>query len=366
METSKHLREFKLLKKNAMKSELENDLIKNTQKMERIKQQQQDLMIWKEHIIPNFEQFIQLPKTRELWWRGIPSELRKIIWLKQMDKIEIVDKNSRTETSNDNDTIKNDDPINNNDDTINNNDDTINDNDDTINNNDDTINNNDDDDNNNDDDERNVFHETENGNNDLEKKIENDVKNIQFTEFRNDERLKSKLITMLNKYSGIRQYDSAITDLSAVILYNIQDVDSSIKILIGILNTPILKLLYKDESAEFSKESESFLRTFEKKLVNLNYHFKKINLTGDEYLPIIIKPIFTNHLNIKILSRIIDILIFEGNYFIWRSVLAFMKKINYKLYGNKQEILSILKSKIYFDVGDEDEFITDIRGILKK
>lgn len=38
------------------------------------------LRIWEEHVLPNWEQAIREPRTRELWWRGIAPRSRAEVW----------------------------------------------------------------------------------------------------------------------------------------------------------------------------------------------------------------------------------------------------------------------------------------------
>lgn len=38
------------------------------------------LRIWEEHVIPNWDQVIREPRTRELWWRGIAPHSRAEVW----------------------------------------------------------------------------------------------------------------------------------------------------------------------------------------------------------------------------------------------------------------------------------------------
>lgn len=40
------------------------------------------LRIWEQHVIPNWEQAIREPRTRELWWRGIAPRSRAEVWEK--------------------------------------------------------------------------------------------------------------------------------------------------------------------------------------------------------------------------------------------------------------------------------------------
>lgn len=38
------------------------------------------MRIWEEHVLPNWEQVIREPRTRELWWRGVAPRSRGQVW----------------------------------------------------------------------------------------------------------------------------------------------------------------------------------------------------------------------------------------------------------------------------------------------
>ena len=38
------------------------------------------LRIWEEHVLPNWDQVIREPRTRELWWRGVAPSSRAKVW----------------------------------------------------------------------------------------------------------------------------------------------------------------------------------------------------------------------------------------------------------------------------------------------
>ena len=40
------------------------------------------LRIWEEHVLPNWDQAVQEPRTRELWWRGVAPKSRARVWQK--------------------------------------------------------------------------------------------------------------------------------------------------------------------------------------------------------------------------------------------------------------------------------------------
>lgn len=40
------------------------------------------LRIWEEHVLPNWDQAVREPRTRELWWRGVAPKSRGQVWQK--------------------------------------------------------------------------------------------------------------------------------------------------------------------------------------------------------------------------------------------------------------------------------------------
>lgn len=40
------------------------------------------LRIWEEHVLPNWDQVMHEPRTRELWWRGVAPRSRAKVWQK--------------------------------------------------------------------------------------------------------------------------------------------------------------------------------------------------------------------------------------------------------------------------------------------
>ena len=72
------------------------------------------LRIWEEHVIPNWDQAVREPRTRELWWRGIAPCSRAEVWkkaignelvlteatyLKALQRAKAVDKEIRSQKS---------------------------------------------------------------------------------------------------------------------------------------------------------------------------------------------------------------------------------------------------------------------------
>ena len=79
------------------------------------------------------------------------------------------------------------------------------------------------------------------------------------------------------------------------------------------------------------------------KLNRISVHFKIHNINSFDYLPQLILSLGLNLFNFEISQRIIDLILFDPNYdeIIINLIINYMMKIQHKLFGNKQEILSV-------------------------
>ncbi|KAL8740596.1 MAG: hypothetical protein Q9190_006726, partial [Brigantiaea leucoxantha] len=70
-EEKRHLKEYEQRKKaaEAAVAKCAEDDTKNTL-----------LRIWEEHVLPNWDQVVREPRTRELWWRGVAPRSRAKVW----------------------------------------------------------------------------------------------------------------------------------------------------------------------------------------------------------------------------------------------------------------------------------------------
>lgn len=322
-EALKHTKAFQDIKMRAIMNELKNE--KQTLKeLERRKRQRlQDLNKWENIVIPNFAQQVQLAETRELWWRGIPGKLRQFIWTEQVGVN--IPTNQFVEL------------------------------------------------------ERKSLKLIEESG-ELVQRINKDIESVFPDMVVFQSALFKDLQLILVMYSQYKSYEKGLSSLVAVLLYNIRDLKDTFSCLLGLLQRTVLKLLYNNQIEDFNIETSSFLRTFQKKQPELFHHFQvKLKMEPWTYLEPLMKPIFSNHLPLETVSNILDIYIFEGDAILWRCVLGLFRKIGYKLFGDRDEILDAigwdaLKSLNqndnewyrYMDVGDEVEFISTVREVLKK
>lgn len=100
-------------------------------------------------------------------------------------------------------------------------------------------------------------------------------------------------------------------------------------------------------------------------------HFIQRDINSLKIIQGLTTCVFSNQLSFDLVLRIIDIYLFEGDIFLLRTALALLKKVSFKLYGDKDEVYSLLKvdglnNSDILEVGEVDEFIHDIRDVLKK
>lgn len=95
------------------------------------------------------------------------------------------------------------------------------------------------------------------------------------------------------------------------------------------------------ESLLDDKFTNNFEKKFQKDLNRLYTHFKIIQLTPIEYLPNLLLSLFTNLFNFELSNHCFDIWVFESDEFLLRCLLGLFNQISHKLFGSKQEILQL-------------------------
>lgn len=76
------------------------------------------------------------------------------------------------------------------------------------------------------------------------------------------------------------------------------------------------------------------------------------------------QTLFACGLEIDPLSRVWDVLVFEGDTVCIRAAVAVMSTLEGKLYGAKEDVLRLLRGR--WDVGPEDAFMAAVRSAGKE
>ncbi|ODV84795.1 hypothetical protein CANARDRAFT_28934 [[Candida] arabinofermentans NRRL YB-2248] len=375
-EVMKHQRDCETLIQKQINIEKEklNDRQKQIEYLSN--QHEKDFISWK-MIINNYDQLIGLPKSRELWWRGIPETLRYHIWTKQIGNKYHLGNNTIQSWLD-----KSEDIINKACDY--------------------------------------KILKDQISKRKFEKENEDEIELIKMVEVHSNW-IQSSFPNLLYfqigaTFESILRILSAVdlfrmeagnldsiqlenlTNLICVLFYNLRDEKATIITFTTLISRKLPYALMEthnnpeNELSEYLSDIQSQFSKFLKSTSpTLHTHFTetlKPELSPISYLSQSISNMYSTQLPLPIISRIIDIYIFEGDSFLLRVELALLKKVSYRLMGDRNEILNILgydclkntnsnvadKKKImrgiegfkYLDVGDEEEFIKDVRGILKK
>lgn len=222
--------------------------------------------------------------------------------------------------------------------------------------------------------------------------------------------------------SEILTLESLLTLIQKKLLYSLlttNDIPDSL--------TEQLKMNSNEYLLDIKHQVDKFLLNMTPRLYN---HFIQQDVNTLKIIQSVISTLFTKQLNLDVVLRIFDIYLFEGDSFLLRCILALLKKLNWKLFGSRDDIYQLLgddcllklndlesnetesinsqstlstrrtlhstTSKInnsftainsattntsttslnnpnscrsqfiYLDVGESDEFINDIRSVLKK
>lgn len=326
-ESLKHSRDFKSIINRAIRDE--NEKCQNQLKTMKITeiQRSKDRSTWN-HLLKNLNENLSKPSTRELWWRGIPSELRPRIWCQQignklqLERVQVAQLLRKAGIS---------DPK-------------------------------------------------------LVEKVQlHCFPNLSLCK---NENLIRVISLYLNFYNiSIEKLEIGLFSLAATLLYNIVDPTSTFIALCNILHRKLCYSLINNINEEYlQSQLASFDRIFNRKLNRLSTNFKIYNISSIDFLKPLCSYCLTNYLDLTKLSTLIDIYLFEGDSFLLRCALGFLSKISYKLFGNKEEVMKILgpSSLIdlnqhlfsqnqfeliqgfkYLDLGSDDEFFQCIRSILR-
>lgn len=152
----------------------------------------------------------------------------------------------------------------------------------------------------------------------------------------------------------------------------------------------LLGALYARNERELTGYYQSFLKVLHSKMPSLYTHFKTIHLAPSAYLAPLLMPLFGAHApSIDVVSRIWDVMLFEGDSFLLRVALAILAKTEHKLYQDSAEaVLATIGWPAYKDaddqaadrrdsrastqlangclnLGSEDAFMGLVRGVFK-
>jgi hypothetical protein len=313
-EDRKHMREYQRLIEQTAVADKKKQERRLSEQQARKKQQAKDEQEWAARVIPNFQLALSQPKTRELWWRGVPTKLRNQVWqLRIGNSLKITDATflecqKKAKTS----------------------------------------------------DPKLVAMATA-------------AANTAFPDLHIFQAetgpLHESLVEVLLAYAGYRPdigYKDGLNNIAALFLLNLSTPLDAFTALCNMLENSLTAAMYVGDEKTVSSYYGQFLKVLHTKLPSLYQHFQNVRLAPSAYLEPLLIGWFSRHVSIDIATRLCDILIFEGDGFLLRASLGILSSLEHKLYGSSEEILHEIGWTVgELDVGEEDHFISTVRNALK-
>ncbi|KAG7925310.1 hypothetical protein KL925_004325 [Ogataea polymorpha] len=356
-EASKHTRDYQQLLQTQIDQEQKKMAERKRQLEQQAKQTEKDRAAWRA-VLRNNDSLVCLAETRELWWRGVPADLRVNVWIRQMGRTELTDCEI-VRYLNDADDIINKacdfkvqrpDPK--------------------------------------------EFALQNNKNIQLIKSVEKYSDLIQqafpnLLIFQFGQAFDSILKVMLafnlhQRESGNRQFQQIqltnLVNLICVLYYNLRDEKLTLRMFVNLVSKKLIFHLLVGTNNEYLEDiAGQFDKFLAKTSPAIHAHFQAVGLQPLTVIANTVPSLFSKCLNMDVCSRLVDIYIFEGDTFPLRVLLALIRKIQYKLLGSKEEICNVLGHEClahlnrsekyayrYLDVGDAREFIADVRTVLRR
>ena len=291
------------------------------------------LRIWEEHVLPNWDQAIREPRTRELWWRGVAPRSRAKVWEKAIGNELALTETTYTKAlqrAKDAEAriaqLRTDDSS------------------------------------------------TEKAWVDA---IHRDVKSTfpELNIFQPGGPLHHDLIEVLMAYSMYRAdvgYSHGTHLTAALLSLTLPSPSSTFLNLANLLNRP-LPLAFLTSSPPATKKAFSLTLTLlSHKLPRLHYHlFSVLGLGADEVLEPMMRTLFLGPgggVGVEIAVRLWDVMVFDGDSAIIRTAVAVLAALESRLYVGKEEVLDLLgwKAKGQWNLGGAEDFMTGVRTAGKE
>ncbi|KAK0659373.1 TBC domain-containing protein C23D3.03c [Lasiodiplodia hormozganensis] len=329
-EERKHLREYQ--KMMAAAQEAERRMAAKLQE----KQQQRDTTqtsisrIWDQHVLPNWDQVINEPRTRELWWRGVTPRSRGTVW-----KRAIGNELGLSETG---------------------------------------------------------YKAALERAKKLDKKLAkldpesrgNARESVWFDSIRRDANeaypelkifqaggpLHESLLDVLMAYAMYRSdvgYVYGTHLIVGVLILNMSPADAFIS-LANVLNRSLPMAFLVNDTNAMRRARDLVLKTLHYKIPKLHYHLTEgISLEPEEFLDPLFRTMFCHGPGLDISSRIWDVYVFEGDKSLVRAAVGVLDALEGRLYGSREEVLDLLgwSATQEWGIKDEDAFMRGVRNAGK-
>ncbi|KAF2098999.1 hypothetical protein NA57DRAFT_39778 [Rhizodiscina lignyota] len=315
-EEKRHLREYRRMMEASLEAEKRRASRLAAEQDARDAAAASLLKIWEEYVLPEWPTALDEPRTRELWWRGVPVQHRGDIWLRAVgnelhltetsysaalkraneDEARLDSLKGKTGES---ETLKEQDA------------------------------------------ERWAWFER------MRSDVDSLAVEAEWTRFATPNAQNEQLKDVLMAYAFYRSdvgYVSGLHRLAALLLLYLPVANAFI-VMANFLNRPVPMAYLLTTLPAISNTHSLILRTLAYKLPSLHAHLTSpaFALQPSEYLDPLLSSFYTDpRIGVERMSRMWDIMVFEGDKVLVRAAVAVLSRLENRLYSSREEILSIL------------------------
>jgi alpha-tubulin suppressor-like RCC1 family protein len=173
------------------------------------------------------------------------------------------------------------------------------------------------------------------------------------------------LVNLLHVYSAFDRdmsYVQGMSYLAAFFVTHCVDPFTAFRCFANLLNTHFFRSLFKMNLTQVLRHMSAYELLFERHLPKLFAHFQRLCITPEQYLLDWFMTCFSRAFSLRTSSRIFDCLIIEGEVFLYRTALSILKLSEATLLAADFESLLPLFRHIAREL-DEDKLFTTISSI---
>ncbi|KAH7363802.1 rab-GTPase-TBC domain-containing protein [Rhexocercosporidium sp. MPI-PUGE-AT-0058] len=327
-EEKRHLKEYQKMMASALEAERKKEAQSKAKTTCRDDTANSLLRIWEEHVLPNWEEVTRQKRTRELWWRGIAPRSRGTVWEKAIGNQLGLSDSSYTAA------LRRAQAL-----------------------------------------EKTISRGSQLSPDEEKKKawldkIEQDVAETypELRIFQPDGPLHGALLDVLKAYAMYRSdvgYVPGTSTIAALLLLNLPTPSASFSALSNLLNRPLPLSFHTSDTGAISRTYALLTSTLKLKSPRLAKHLSSLNISPSAYLSNMFTSLFTENLSLDNVTRLWDVMVFEGDAVLVRAAVAYLTELEGKLFGaqTEEEVRGIVEKGLG-GLGEE-AWMSAVRGAGK-
>ncbi|CCG80814.1 Putative uncharacterized protein [Taphrina deformans PYCC 5710] len=327
-EEKKHLKEFERLMFGSLEAEKKSQKRRSKAMVQKAKHLTNSADTWTNQILPHFASAVKDPRTKQLWWNGLPNRVRGEVWYTCVgNTLSVTAETFKLATEKSLQTEKilktrqedEDDP-----------------------------------------DQLLTLESYEL----LDKSVAQTF--IELRIFQKGGPLHESLVQVLKAYLYYRQdvmvsYVEGVNSIAGLLLMYLSPLQTFVT-LVNVLNRSLPLALYTRDEPVLNRFVAVFITKLSERLPLLHRHLHSdLGIAPLSYLEPMLLSLLSKQAPPDVSSRIFDIYAFEGDAFLIRAVIAVFVSLEHALYGRTEDVMSVLsgedKEHTWEKNLKEDEFI---------